>query len=101
LADSANPDSDLDYHFDPISDFLRDIERLTEENDDLQPRIHELEDELSETKASVKSSKSDDDAPSFWDRVVPSKVRDSASFGRFSLMLTNNLMQKIKGSGDE
>lgn len=43
LAESADPDSDLDDHFDPISDFLRDIEELTIYNDGLQPRIRELD----------------------------------------------------------
>jgi hypothetical protein len=79
LAESADPDSDLDDHFDPISDFLRDIEELTIDNDDLEPKIRELEDELTEAKASVKASKSDDDSGSFWNRVSPATVGDSTT----------------------
>jgi hypothetical protein len=79
LADSADPDSDLDDHFDQISTFLRDIEDVVSDNGDLQPKIQELEGELTGAKASVKASKSDEESGSFWDRVVPGKVRDSTT----------------------
>ncbi|MDG0063282.1 hypothetical protein MMB92_04885 [Burkholderia sp. IO2] len=74
LADSADPDSDLDDHFDPVSSFLRDIEDLIP--DDLQSRIQELQDELADAKRSVKSTESEDSSASFWEKVAPAKVRD-------------------------
>lgn len=77
LVETADPNNDVDDHFDPVSGFLSDIEELI--TDDLQTRIDELQDELTEAKAAVKATKSEDSSGSFWEKVAPAKVRDAAT----------------------
>ncbi len=71
LEDYADPDGDVDDHFEVVSQFLSDIRSFGECAQSVEDRILELEDILDTTKSKVRSRKTEQSSDSFFTEVPP------------------------------
>jgi hypothetical protein len=78
LAENADPDSDIDDQFCDEVSFVRQMQLLTEDEQQIQDFIENLDIEIEIAKQKVAERKSDDESESFWGGVPSAPAATTA-----------------------